>query len=229
MIVIGHRGAAGISPENSMESLRAGVKAGAEMLEFDVRLTYDNVPIILHDSTLKRTHNIPRDVQKISFQELQNLTKNQPVPALSEVLDEFLGLTPLNIELKGKGTGKIVAEALLSRLQSHPTIFDDNLISSFKASELFAVRKRTNLARLGLLHDRNPFIFLAYHQPLKLAAVGFHHQRTNPLTTLIAKKNGLFIYAYTEDQPEKAEKLARSGFDGVVTNHPEKYSTKTAL
>ena len=46
MLTIGHRGAAGIAPENTLESLRAGVKAGCDMLEFDVRLTKDKIPVV---------------------------------------------------------------------------------------------------------------------------------------------------------------------------------------
>ena len=56
MLVIGHRGAAGLAPENTIEALRAGVKAGADMLEFDIRLTKDNITVLVHDFLTLRTH-----------------------------------------------------------------------------------------------------------------------------------------------------------------------------
>ena len=57
MEIIGHRGAAGLAPENTLNSLREAVRLGAGWLEFDVRFTKDDVPVVIHDSTLKRTTN----------------------------------------------------------------------------------------------------------------------------------------------------------------------------
>jgi len=57
MLIVGHRGAAGVAPENTLASFREAIRAGADWLEFDVRFTNDGIPIIIHDSTLKRTCN----------------------------------------------------------------------------------------------------------------------------------------------------------------------------
>ena len=101
MLIIGHRGAAGLAPENTIDAMAAGVAAGADMLELDVRLTRDGVPVIAHDNRLLRTHHRNESISHLTYTELQALTSEQPIPSLLAVLDRFFGVVLLNIELKG--------------------------------------------------------------------------------------------------------------------------------
>ena len=223
MLVIGHRGAAGIAPENTLKSLRAGAKADADMLEFDVRLTHDGVPILLHDANLLRTHGVRGSVHHLTFDELQKLVpRGQKLTTLEQVLDEFYGKILLNIELKSKGAGEVVARLLKSRYCSRKADWENILISSFKVTELRAVRKVSKFANIALLHDQNPFLFIAYERYLRFTAVGFHRLYINRLSLTIAKKLGLFTYAYTVNRPHTALLLDRQGIDGIVTNYPHK-------
>lgn len=219
MLVIGHRGAAGLAPENSMEAMRTGLKAGADMLEFDVRLTKDRIPVLTHDFHTLRTHRDTSIIAHHTLKELQERTKKQPIVPLADVLDEFFGVILLNIELKGRGTGKVVAE-LVKKYAKKPAAWDNVLFSSFRGSELSAVRGISSKANLALLHSENPFIFIAYHRRLRLAAVGFHRLYLNRFALEIAKRAGLFIYAYTVNRPHTALVLAQQGIDGIVTDRP---------
>jgi glycerophosphoryl diester phosphodiesterase len=221
MLVIGHRGAAGLAPENTIEAFEAGVEAGADILEFDVRLTSDGIPVVIHDSTTLRTHKKRLTVSRMTFRELQQKTADKPIPALSEVFDKFFGSILLNIELKGKGTGTAVAELIATRYIKKQSDWDNVLFSSFKGREIAAVRKVSEKANLALLHDQNPFLFIAYERRLQLTAVGFHRLYVNRFALEIAKKLGLFIYVYTVDRPHAALILQRQGIDGIVTNHPD--------
>jgi len=221
MLVIGHRGAAGLAPENSMEAMWTGLKAGADVLEFDVRLTKDQIPVLTHDFHTLRTHRDTSIISHHTLAELQERTKKQPIVPLTEVLDEFFGVILLNIELKGRGTGKVVAELVKNRYIKKPkSDWDNILFSSFRGSELAAVRSASQKANLSLLHSENPFIFIAYHRRLHLAAVGFHRLYVNRFALEIAKRAGLFVYAYTVNRPHSARLLAEQGIDGVVTDRP---------
>jgi glycerophosphoryl diester phosphodiesterase len=220
MLVIGHRGAAGLARENSLEALRAGVDAGADMLEFDVRLTRDKVPVMVHDFHTYRTHRKMAIISQLTLAELQEHTKSAPIVPLTDVLDEFFGTIILNIELKSRGAGKIVTELLQNRYISSKKDWDAALLSSFKGSELIAARRASRHVNLALLHSINPFAFVAYHKRLQLTAVGFHRLYINPLALEIAKKAKLFIYAYTINRPETALMLAQKGIDGIVTDNP---------
>jgi len=220
MLVIGHRGAAGLAPENTLEALHAGMEAGADMLEFDVRLTKDKIPILIHDFHALRTHKSASIISRHTFADLQKHTET-PLVKLTDVLDEFFGKILLNIELKGRGTGKVVARILKKHYIKKPRDWDNLLISSYRASELWSIRRASPEANLALLHSENPFIFIAYQRKLQLTAVGFHRLYLNPFALEIAKRAGLFLYAYTVNRPGSSLVLGREGIDGVVTDRPD--------
>lgn len=221
MLIIGHRGAAGLAPENSLESLHAAVDAGADILEFDVRLTKDGVLVLVHDMTTLRTHHKRVTVKNATLDELRTLVPEPRIVTLNEVLDEFFGHIMLNIELKGKGTGEAVTHLLKERYVRHHKDWDAVFLSSFKGRELIAARRASKHVNLACLHDQNPFIFIAYHRPLRLTAVGFHRLYLNSFALEIARRAGLFTYAYTVDRPRAAWLLKRKGIDGIVTNRPD--------
>lgn len=223
MLVISHRGAAGLARENSVEALRAGVEAGADILEFDIRLTKDKVPVLVHDFHTLRTHRDASIISRMTLAQLQKRfkTKDDEIVTLARVLDEFFGTILLNIEVKGRGSGKVVAGLLRDRYVKKTDDWDNVLISSFKGSELVAVRRISPAANLSLLHGENPFIFIAYHRYLRLTAVGFHRLYINPFALEIAKRAHLFVYAYTVNRPQSALKLAQKGIDGIVTDRPD--------
>lgn len=221
MLVIGHRGAAGLAPENSLEALRAGLETGADILEFDVRLTKDKIPVLVHDFHTLRTHKGTSIISRLTLKELKHRTKKQPIMTLQEVLDAFFGTVLLNIEVKGRGSGKVVAQLVKKRYIASSADWDNVLFSSFRGSELASIREESDKANLALLHTENPFLFIAYHRRLRLTAVGFHRLYVNRLALEIAKRARLFVYAYTVNRPRSALMLARSGLDGVVTDHPD--------
>lgn len=220
MLVIGHRGAAGLARENSLEALRAGADAGADILEFDVRLTKDKIPVVVHDFHTLRTHKDPSIISRLTLEELKKRTEKLPITPLSQVLDEFFGIIILNIELKGRGTGKVVAELLANNYATSSKLWDNVLISSFRGSELQVVRGISEYANLALLHSENPFLFIAYQRRLRLTAVGFHRLYISRFAIEIAKRAKLFVYAYTVNRPHTAFMLAQQGIDGVVTDRP---------
>lgn len=224
MLIIGHRGAAGLAPENTLEALRAGVEADADILEFDVRLTKDLIPVLIHDATTMRTYHKRLTVAKHTLTELTELVG--PLTTLEDVLDEFFGQILLNIELKSKGSGQVVATLLKNKYIHKNSDWDAVLLSSFKGKELSAVRAVSQRANLAVLHDQNPFIFIAYQRRLHLTAVGFHRLYVNQFALEIAKKTGLFAYAYTVDRPRTAEILQQKGIDAVVTNRPDVVSER---
>lgn len=224
MLVIGHRGAAGVAPENSLESLRAGVEAGADMLEFDIHMTKDRIPVLIHDNNLMRTHKKRLLVHKATLEELRTATADTPSPivTLEDVFKEFHNSVLLNIEIKQRGIAKDLIAFLQKKYVRRASDWDSFVFSSFFGTELLAIRRIAPKANLWLLHNRNPFIFIAYARLLQLDGVGFHRLYINDLALEIAKKTGLFTYAYTVNRPHTAVLLQRKGLDAVVTDHPTK-------
>ena len=175
MLIIGHRGAAGSAPENTLEALRHGHSVGADMLEFDVQITRDDIPIVIHDSTLLRTHGRRHWVRFTSHESIRKATeKGHQIATLEEVMDEFFGKVLLNLELKNRGTAKAVIR-LVERYVTQPEDWQNILFSSFKPGELLRIRQLCPQAELAMLHHRNPFLFIAYQRKLRFSAVGFEH------------------------------------------------------
>lgn len=221
MLVIGHRGAAGLARENSLEALHAGMDAGADILEFDVRLTKDKIPVLTHDFHTLRTHRDTSIISRLTLAELEKRTKDAPLVTLARVLDEFFGRVILNVEIKGHGTSEVVMELLKTRYIKKKSDWNNLLFSSFSGSELAVIRQASEDANLALLHSINPFIFIAYHRRLRLTAVGFHRLYLDRFALEIAKRAGLFVYAYTVNRPHTALMLAQKDIDGIVTDRPD--------
>lgn len=223
MLVIGHRGAAGLAPENTAEAMQAGYDAEADILELDVRLTKDGKLVVIHDSRLLRTHRIRDAVAALTYKQLQELTAEKPVPLLEAILDEYFGRIMLNVELKSRGSGEALVKLLKRRYITKATDWDGIIISSFKGAELLRIRRLAKRANLAMLHNENPFIFVAFHRIVKLTAVGFHRLYLNRFALEIAKRTGLFIYVYTVDRVAAIPYLEAQGIGGVVTNYPDKF------
>jgi glycerophosphoryl diester phosphodiesterase len=229
MLIIGHRGAAGLKPENTLEGLRAGVDAGADMLEFDIRTTSDGVPVLMHDSSLLRTNGIRMVVHQSTLEELRAATESseKPIVTFDEVMQEFFGKIMLNIELKQHGG----ADALVAVLKKYCTSHEDwskFVISSFFPKEFARIRRSCPHAELWLLHGRNPFIFVAYTRRLGLSGVGFNRMYLNDFALEIARKSKLFTYVFTINRLGAMQHLADLGIDGLVTNFPDRFAKLAA-
>ena len=221
MLIIGHRGAAGLAPENSLEAFRAGMAADADMLEFDIQRTRDGELLVVHDTTLFRTHKKRTIIRWSKYDSIKRATEHgYKVATLEEVLDLCFGKILLNLELKHRGVAKHVMSYLEENYIKHPSDWENVLISSFLPSELVIARKMSTRAELALLHDKNPFTFMLYHRRLTLTAVGFHRLRAHSLALQVAQHLGLFTYIYTVNRPDAAKRAKARGIDAVVTDNP---------
>lgn len=207
---------------NTVASMHYALEQGADGLEFDVRITSDGIPVVIHDSTLYATHKIRRSIHTMTLDELTKLTTRDPVPTLRQVLDVFWGTTYLNIELKSSGSGAAVLELLTTSYVQKESDWKHCFVSSFKVKELRAARNLAPHAPLALLHNRNPFAFLAYHYSIKFAAIGFHRLYVSEIAVFIARRLGLFTYAYTVNRPHGARLLRHKKLDAVVTDFPRR-------
>jgi len=121
--ICAHRGADDTHPENTLAAFREAIRLGAHMIEFDVALTSDGHPVIMHDSTVDRTTNGTGRISELTFDAIRQLDagmkKNlhfagEQVPTLDEVLDIMPHNIWLNIHIKGgREVGKITARAVL--------------------------------------------------------------------------------------------------------------------
>lgn len=150
--VTGHRGAMDIEPENTMRSFRRAVEIGVDEIEFDVHLSQDGRPVVMHDDTLDRTTNGHGAIAEQSWAQLCVLDAalGERIPLLEDVLDEF-DTVGLQIEVKAVAAARGVVEALQEREGSLGNV----IITSFHLDALEAAVRPERFWALGLICGDN--------------------------------------------------------------------------
>ncbi|HXX33898.1 MAG TPA: glycerophosphodiester phosphodiesterase [Thermodesulfobacteriota bacterium] len=142
-LIIAHRGALGYAKENTIESFEKAVALGADMIEFDVRRTKDNVLIVFHDERIQ-----DKPVNDLVYEEIRQIARNQgfDLPTVEEVLKWSRGRIGLDVELKEEDHEKKLAELLIRYLKD-----DQFVITSFNESSLRIIKDDYPDIRVGLL------------------------------------------------------------------------------
>jgi glycerophosphoryl diester phosphodiesterase len=216
-LLIGHRGAAGLEPENTLRSFARAIALGVDAIELDVYALGDRI-VVIHDDTLDRTTDGRGPIAGRSFQDLRALDagKGERIPLLEEVLDVVAGRVAVNVELKGRGTARAVARTIAHRPD---TAF---LVSSFDHRELAAFRTTTRSVPVAPLFDRNHARMFDIADGLGAWSVNVSRRIASPALIDAAHSRGYGVLVYTVNDPEEAIRLARNGARGVFTDYPDR-------
>lgn len=227
--VFAHRGGGTLAPENTLAGLDAAARLGQRAIEFDVTLSSDGVPFLLHDDTLDRTTNGRGPAAAQAFAELSQLDAGgwfdaafagEPLPTLRAVAErcERLGLAA-NIEIKpspGRAaeTGRIVGSRARKLWSGRPA----PLLSSFSFEALEAARSAAPHFPRGLLFAELPPDWRERAEALGCASLHVDQRRLDATTIERIRGAGLSAFAYTVDDPERARELFAWGVDAVCTD-----------
>ena len=123
MLIIGHRGACGLEPENTLRSVQRAMDLGVDMVEIDI-YEHEGRLIVMHDETLDRTTNGVGKYSDYSLDHLRKLDagKGERIPYLEEVIELTRDKVGLNIEIKGRGVVPLLDQTIHS---------DDGFLVSF--------------------------------------------------------------------------------------------------
>jgi glycerophosphoryl diester phosphodiesterase len=221
-LIIGHRGASAVAPENTLSAFTLALKQGAHGIELDVRLSADGQPIIIHDATFERTTNGVGQVAALTLNQINELLidAEHRVPTLDQVFEELGAQLLYNIELKTTKMGDPELVAAVSACILEHNIQEKVLISSFNPIAVRQVRKHlgpnvpVGLIRLTLLAK---YFYLgvaaeADHPNLALVSKGY---------MAWARSRGFRVHVWTVDDIHEAQRLSQLGVDAIITNHPE--------
>lgn len=217
--VIGHRGACAHAPENTLASFAKAADLGCRMVEFDVRLSGDGIPVVFHDDTLDRCTTARGPVKDRRAAELETLG----IPTLEQVLAlcAARGMA-VNIEIKpdvgAERATAIAALELAGRLWSGPP----PLVSSFASSALDAARAAAPHWPRGLLVERVPNDWRAHAEALECVAVHAHHRGLDAATIAAIRQAGYLVLAYTVNSPARARTLWSRGVVAVFSDAPDR-------
>ena len=234
--VAAHRGGGTLAPENTLAGLRTGASLGHKLVEFDAKLSADNVAFLLHDDTVNRTSNGYGVAASMRYAELAALDAGswrdarfagEPMPTLAQVAAccRELGLAA-NVEIKpcmGRDveTGRIVGAdtaRLWMQAEKEAQAGMLPLLSSFSYAALEAARESAPDLPRGLLFERVPADWR--EQTAALDCVSLHASHRHLDEVLVGRMNsaGLFILAYTVNDLERARQLVSWGVDTVCTD-----------
>ncbi len=221
-LIIGHRGACGYEPENTLASFARAIDMGLNMIELDVYVCKTGELVVHHDDDVDRMTDGHGNVIDMTFAELRALkvARTQQIPTLQEVIDLVARRVPINIELKGPGTAKPVAELIQKYLKSS----QDFVVSSFDHEQLFEFKKLCPNIKIGAL-------FAWWNMPENIVAVAQHCQATfigldaKAVTQEMvndAYAAGFPVYVWTVNDKVTADKMRSFGVDGIFANYPDR-------
>lgn len=240
--LFGHRGAAGVAPENTLPSFRRALADGVDVFELDVHATRDGEVVVLHDPTLERTTDGVGRVAALSFAELVQLDaghgfspdggKTFPfrgqgirVPRLTELIREFPEI-PLNIEIKSEGDAVVTAVVRIVRAARARIVLAAEHDSIMQAIRAAAPEIPTSLATLEVA-DFIGALQAGTEPMIPDGAVALQIPPRYGDTTLVdaasvaaAHRLGAEIHVWTINDPAEARRLLDLGCDGIMTDLP---------
>ena len=219
--VIGHRGAAGHAPENSLEAFEIAFTCGVDAIEFDVKCVHDEL-IVFHDDTVERLTDSTGTIDSFSKTEFAQLRlhNDEPIPTLEQVWDVVPPSVGINIELKGPNTGRPVAEFV--RTHSHRYLVSSFLVGELEQFKAHALNVPTAL--LTRVHDMN---ILATGTSLGVENIHVMDAVADPNYLLAMFNTGFTVYVFTVNDIVRAVQLRELGVAGIFTDVPNELNPST--
>jgi glycerophosphoryl diester phosphodiesterase len=245
-LIIGHRGASAVAPENTMAAFREAIAAGADGIEFDVRLTRDHVPVVIHDSTLHRTAGLPQRIADLSSSEIKNVDvgswfahkknlppgtfANETVPSLRELFTLFeSNKLTLCLEMKCDAVEDYIPLAQECSWMIREYGFNDRVIvECFKIAALAVVKQidagiktaalfEPSLSTPPVITDRK---IIEQARAVRASYLALHYRLARQSLVDKAKVAGLKVALWTVDDPTWIERARAMGIEALITNDP---------
>lgn len=214
-LIYGHRGVPVKFPENSLAGFAYAISQEIDGLEFDVHLTKDQVPVIMHDEKINRTTDGMGKIADYSLAELRtfSLANGEPVPTLAEFLNLVSGEpVHLNLEFKTdkqyyQGIERIVLRMVQQTDLVYPIVFSSFNLRSLQRA--YAIDETQKYAFLSSAHIGNPEWFCTSEH-----LEGLHLEHYQPMSRVSQR-------VWTVDDPDELRQLFDHQVNAVITNNFE--------
>jgi glycerophosphoryl diester phosphodiesterase len=216
MLIMGHRGAAALEPENTIRSIGRAMEIGVDAVEIDVHLSKDDEMVVIHDATLDRTTNGKGLVKSRTLEELKTLDagKGEKIPTLQEVMDFVGHKVRLVIELKEAGAENKVVDVIKKN-----TATDNVHVISFWHRLVQAVKRKEAAIKTGVLLVGCP-VDLAIATHAFADTLVMRYSFVDKPFVKMAHKQGMKVFIWNIDDPKLLEPYVDMGVDGIGSNDP---------
>ena len=235
-VVIAHRGASAYYPENTMAAFKGALEMNAEMIELDVMLTKDGVPVAFHDASLDDHTDGSGELRSYTLEELQNLDagswfdpkfSDQKIPTLEEVLAFASGKISLNIEIKTEAVSDElrggVEEKSLELVKKYG-MEEHVLFSSFDYRAIAHLKELDPDMPAAILYEKSQSDKKLPSELLsKYSADAFNcsYRELNTRRFKDIREHDIPVFVYTVDRPSRMRKLLKMNVTGIFTNKPD--------
>jgi glycerophosphoryl diester phosphodiesterase len=250
-LIIGHRGASALAPENTIAAFDLALKSGAEGIEFDVRLSREGIPVIIHDETLRRTGLRPDRVSDLTVAEIKQVNVgtwfsrkhgksndefgDQTIPTLEELFARFPAPeTVFYLEMKSEpAQRRELVSACCQLLKQHP-MKGQVIVECFDLTAIKLIKTLDPLLRTAALFEPKVIRHLlpsAQRLVAQATAVGadeiaVHHRLATKRTIEKARAANLKVVVWTVDDTGWIVKGHKLGVQALITNDPARLLVK---
>jgi glycerophosphoryl diester phosphodiesterase len=230
MLTIAHRGASALYPENTLRAFIEAAELGADMCEFDVRMTRDGEVVVIHDATVNRTTDGRGRVAAMSAAAIKRLDagarfgaefRGERIPTLAEVAQALGarcgGRCGMDVELKAPGL-----EARVCDILRGCGAMERAIVSSFDWDQLKIVAQQEPRLRLALLGEKASAALLDAAAAMHAFAIAPRFDIADAALCAEAHRRGLAVYVWTVDDAATMGRLIAAGVDGIMTNNPKR-------
>ncbi len=228
MLVIAHRGASAVEPENTLRAFARSIQMGAQMIELDLHRTRDGHVVVIHDDELSHTTNACGRVSQLSFDEVRQADagKGERVPTLQETLELTRGRVQLYLEIKAP---EAAAETL--RIVREFQCENDVLLASFdlelmrrlgaevKDMEIGVILGTPSLNPITRWREAFPWIALR-HFPYQTLCMQV--KMCSATLARHIKQQGKKLYVWTANSEADYARMIERQVDGIVTDTPDR-------
>ncbi|HYO91391.1 MAG TPA: glycerophosphodiester phosphodiesterase family protein [Pyrinomonadaceae bacterium] len=243
-LIIGHRGAASVAPENTIISFKRAMTDGADGIEFDVRLAQDRVPVVIHDPTLRRTALRDGAVAALSSTELSKVDagtwfnrrfpslareeySHASIPTLSEVFELFQSTDAvLYVEMKCvPAEARAIAEEVAKLIREREMI-SRAVVESFTLEAIAEMKRIAPEIRTAALFEPKLVPPPSTRRMMRLAAecradeLALHHLLARRSVVEEATRRGMKTVIWTVDNPAWRARASRLHIHAIITNNP---------
>ena len=224
MLIIGHRGAKGHEPENTLISFQKALAMNVHGIELDVHLSVDGELMVIHDETIDRTTNGTGFVNKLSLSELKffRIKNKHQIPTLTEVLDTVSHKCFINIELKSYET----AEKTVALIEKYVSLkgwhYNQFIVSSFDWNALQQVRFLSEQIEIGVLTETDLDLALAFAKFIQAKSIHPHYHLLNKENVSKIQQKGIIVFPWTINESEDIEKIKQYKVNGIITDFPDR-------
>lgn len=209
-----------------MAAFREALAVGADGIEFDVRLASDGVPVVIHDSTLRRTGGVNKRVADLTSEEISKVDvgRNETVPTLAELFELFkTNNASLYLEMKCDSPAeyKPLAEACCRMIKEY-SFKERVVVECFQLAALEIVKEIDSEIKTAALFDRvfTDQSVITRATQIGAMAVALHHRLARKALVEKSKQAGLHVAVWTVDDPIWIERAREMSIDALITNDP---------